>query len=228
MRRSQISFLHACVLLAGGPTLALGQTDSPFALTPVIGLYLPAGDLVSHQDVPNPSAGEPTRILSMSQKTGWTLGVRGLGELSEEWSLEVEFLYTRSEIEAAGFVPPDGFPRISLQTRVFTLSAIGLYQIFAAPFTPLSIHLAGGLGVINRDGEFYDEGAGLFEESLDGGTDVTFVLGGGIRYGLSSRLSLRLDLRDYISSYRQELPGGDLDSEGQNDILVTAGLEIGL
>lgn len=222
------SLLQALAILMICAAPAPGQDDSRFALTPVIGVYFPAGDLVSDQVVPGSVGDEPDRIVSMSHRTGWTVGLRGQGEVSDRWSLEIEFLFTRSEIEAAAFVSPDAFPRTSLQARVFTMSVTALYELFTAPFTPLSIHLAGGLGLINRDGEFFDEGAGLFTQSLEDGTDATFILGGGIRYGLSSRLSLRLDLRDYISSYRQELPGGDLDSELQNDISVTAGLEIGM
>ncbi len=81
---------------------------------------------------------------------------------------------------------------------------------------------------MNRGGEFFDEGGFFFDEGLDGGTTIAAIAGLGARYGFSGRLGIRLDVRDYISSYSQSVPGGDFDAVLQNDIWITGGIEITL
>jgi hypothetical protein len=81
---------------------------------------------------------------------------------------------------------------------------------------------------VNRGGEFFDEGGFFFDEGLDGGTTIAAIAGLGARYGFSGRLGIRLDVRDYISSYSQSVPGGDFDAVLQNDIWITGGIEITL
>ena len=74
--------------------------------------------------------------------------------------------------------------------------------------------------------QFFDDGGGFLGE-LDSGIDPALVVGGGFRYGLSPMIGLRLDVRDYISSYGLSLEGQELDSQLQNDILISGGVEFG-
>lgn len=55
----------------------------------------------------------------------------------------------------------------------------------------------------------------------DGASDPTFNLGAGLQLAVSPTVSMRIDLRDYISSFD---PGGGLEKKTQQDILIAAGV----
>jgi hypothetical protein len=215
------------VLLLGASGPAVAQQPATWTVAPIVGVYLPTSDLVHDQLVPSPGPLEPERV-TINQSTGLVLGIRANRTLSAKFTLELEFQYAFSDAEMAGLrrEPADQVGD-TLPARVITLGADVLYEVFRSPFTPFAIHLLGGLGLVSRGGEFFDQGGGVFE-SLEGGTDLALILGTGFRYGLSPRVGLRLDVRDYISSYTQSLPGGELDSQLQNDFWITAAAEISL
>jgi hypothetical protein len=190
-------------------------------------VYLPTADLVSNQLVPDPGPLQPETI-TMGQETSVALGLRASRTLSSKVWVEAELLFAPSTITIVGTrQEPADRPTQTKDARVIAFGANILYELFRAPFTPFAIHALGGLALVNRGGEFFDEGGGLFP-AIEGGTDVAAILGLGARYGFSPKLGLRLDIRDYISSYAQKMPGGTLDSELQNDIWITLGLEITL
>ncbi|KPK81419.1 MAG: hypothetical protein AMS25_06555 [Gemmatimonas sp. SM23_52] len=210
---------------------AAAQEQAAITVMPFVGLYLPTADLVSDQIVPEPA---PLQIetINMEQRTGLALGLRAGRSLSNRVYVELEILYASSEIKLSGTRrEPADQPTSTLSARVLGLGANALLEVFRAPFTPFAIHLLGGLGLVSRGGEFFNEGGGVgdaFFGSLDGGTALALILGTGFRYGLSPKTSIRLDLRDYISSYAQSLPGGQLDAELQNDFWVSGGVELTL
>ncbi len=225
MRTTLISAVLLLVLAWAGPAAA--QDEKYTTLTPFAGFYLPTSDLANNQAVPNPGPIDPETI-TITQKSGFAWGVRGSRTLSSSVWLEVEFQYATSDVEITGTRrEPLPEPTMTGGGRVLTLGANLLWEFYRAPFTPFGIHLLGGLAVVNRGGEFFDEG-GFFFEQLDGGMNVAAIAGLGFRYGFSQRLGVRVDVRDYISRYTQSVPGGDLDAELQNDIWITGGLEITL
>lgn len=209
-------------LIAAQPALA--QEQSRYTIAGVFGLFLPTADLVTDQLVPAPGPLEPDRV-TIDQVAGPVLGARLSRTLSSTLQLEAELLYAFSQGEARGpRREPQDEVGDTLPAHVVVVGADVLFEVFRAPFTPFAIHLLGGLGLVIRGGEFFDEGGGVFE-TLEGGTDVALILGTGFRYGLSPRLGLRLDVRDYLSSYQQELPGGEADSQLQNDLWIVGALE---
>ncbi len=217
------------VLAAAGPALAQEQTT--YAVTPFIGLYLPTADLVDNQTVPEAGLLDP-ETLSQSQEAALAFGLRASRSLSSRLWLELEFQYAASAIQrTATRREPLPEPTITLDARVFTLGANVLLEVFRAPFTPLAVHVLGGLALVSRGGEFFDESGDLDGElfdGLEGGTDIALIVGSGLRYGLSPRLGLRIDVRDYVSYYAQSLRGADFDSELQNELWVTGGIELTL
>ena len=227
IRTGLVSVTIPALVILGTASPAFCQEGGVLTLTPYLGVYLPAADLVRDQIVPDPGPLEP-ETFAMSQETGLALGLRASRTLSESLWLELELQYAVSAIQAtATRREPFPEPKRTLDARVITLGANVLWEVFRAPFTPFAIHLLGGVGLVNRGGEFFDEGGGFFE-SLDGGTDVSLILGTGVRYGLSPRLGLRFDIRDYLHSYTQSLPDGQFESETQNDLWITGGLEVGM
>jgi hypothetical protein len=229
MRANVRSTALLLVIAAAGPALAQEQTT--YAVTPFIGLYLPTADLVGNQTVPEAGLLDP-ETMSMSQETALAFGLRASRSLSSKLWVELEFQYAASAIQrTATRREPLPEPTITLDARVFTLGANVLWEVFRAPFTPFAFHLLGGLALVSRGGEFFDESADLggeLFEGLDGGTDIALIVGGGLRYGLSPHLGVRIDVRDYASFYAQPLGGADFESELQNDLWVTGGIELTL
>lgn len=96
-----------------------------------------------------------------------------------------------------------------------------LYDIFQAAFSPLSVHVSVGLGLVARGGDFLDR----FEST----SDLAVALGTGVRYGLGPTTFLRLDLRDYISSFAPRTRSGfEFASQTQHDLVGTIGVEFSL
>ena len=227
MTRNQGLGIAAVIAAIGIASPALGQEAGTFTLTPYIGIYLPAANLVNNQAVPNPGPLDP-ETFTMGHKTGFALGVRGSRSVSSKLWLELELQYASSAIEAtATRREPLPEPTQTLDAHVITVGLNVLYELFRAPFTPFAIHLLGGLGVTFHGGEFFDNGGGFFD-SLEGGSDLGLILGTGLRYELSPKLGLRFDIRDYLYRYAQSLPQGQFDSETQNDLWITGGVEIRL
>ncbi|MGD2153281.1 MAG: hypothetical protein PVG79_08425 [Gemmatimonadales bacterium] len=225
MRTVLSSVVLLPILAWAGPSAA--QEETIISVTPLWGFYIPMNDLVESQAVPNPGPIDPETI-SIMQESGFVWGLRGSRTLSASVWVEVEFQYATSDLKiTATRREPLPEPTMTGGGRVITLAGNVLWEFYRAPFTPFGIHLLGGLALVNRGGEFFDEG-GFFFDELDGGTNVAAVAGLGFRYGFSRRLGIRVDVRDYISWYKQSLAGGDLDAELQNDIWVTGGLEITL
>ncbi len=223
MRRIYPALLVLWLIAAAHPGIARSQ--STYIVGPWAGSYLPTTDLLSGQNLEQPESGLPATI-SFGQEAGFAWGIRGGRTLTSRLALEGEFFYSRSNVALTGVRP--GIDQIS-STRdasVAALSANVLFEIFRAPFTPFAIHVLGGVGVVSRSGQFFDDGGGFLGE-LDSGIDPALVVGGGFRYGLSPMIGLRLDVRDYISSYGLSLEGQELDSQLQNDILISGGVEFG-
>lgn len=59
-------------------------------------------------------------------------------------------------------------------------------------------------------------------EETEAETDLMWNFGGGARIFLSENVAIRLEARNYMSSFDPEEPG--LDTQLQNDVLLTAGL----
>jgi len=101
---------------------------------------------------------------------------------------------------------------------VMILGANVLYYLpQSSPF--VEIFLTGG-GGIKRYSE--EDPFGGWES---GESDPTFDVGAGLQLAVSPSLSVRIDLRDYISTFDPDGPDSDeLATKGQNDILLGFGL----
>jgi hypothetical protein len=222
------TLLSVALLLVAWPSSSAAQDEKLTTITPFAGFYLPTSDLVNNQAVLNPGPIDPDGV-SITQQSGFAFGVRVSRTLTGSVWLEGEVQYAISDVKiVASRREPLPEPEWTGGARVLTLGANVLWEIYRAPFTPFGIHLMGGLAAVNRGGEFFDEGGFFFSEKLDGGTTVAAIAGIGARYGFSGRFGIRLDVRDYISSYSQSVPGGDFEAELQNDIWITGGVEITL
>lgn len=173
------------------------------------GGYLPVSDLF-----------EQTRlgtlpILNLGQEPAVLVGGRLTVWLSR-LAVEAEVAYALSKLDM-----PEQAKEFGVEDKAGVLlgSLNVLYVFFQAPFSPLSLYVSGGAGLVSRGGEY-------LENNMEGTTDVAGAVGAGLRFGLGPLAHVRFDIRDYISSFKPTNRQGDpLDAMFQNDIIATLGLE---
>jgi hypothetical protein len=199
----------ARVLLVGGVLLAAEAQPllaQRISLTPNIGVYIPTTELVKA------ASGEEFK-QEMSITLGGRLGVA----FSDRLGFEFTGAYAPSDLK----VTASGFADQSVDANVFTGSGRISYQL--VPYTsPVAFVVTGGVGVINRSGEFY--------ANVENKTDIGGTLGASARFRLGSLLRLQLSAEDYIYKPKAEIPGfGPADEKKtQNDIHLSIGIGIPL
>ncbi len=196
--------------MACGSILLGSQVSSVEAqglsFTPNIGVYIPTTELVKA------ASGE-----EFKQEISLTLGGRLGVALSQRLGLEFTGAYAPSDLK----ITASGLGDQSQSANVFTGSGRISYQL--VPYTsPIAFVVTGGVGVINRSGEFYS--------NVENKTDIGGTLGASARFRLGSLLRLQLSAEDYIYKPKAEIPGfGPSDEKKtQNDIHLSIGVGIPL
>ena len=181
--------------------------------------YVPAADLF---DAVFPGLG----VLSFKQKTAFAAGGRVAVWPLRRLGIEAEGAYAFSDVDFTAVFPvldrPGG--QATLPANMFFASLNLLYTIIDPPLDPVAVFLSGGVGVVARGGDFFRN----FEDTAD----IAGVLGLGLRYGVAKGVRLRLDVRDYISSYEEKalteelrVGGFDVGASLQQDILIAGAVE---
>ncbi len=208
------------LLIALAPSTLAAQAQ--FAVSAFGGVYLPTADLFEGV-VPTQDAGNIS--LKFSQSTSWTVGGRLAVWPSARIGIEAEAAYVPSSVQGdiLGTVDGNVIPISGdVDANLFLGSINLMYALIRPPLEPLLIYISGGVGLVSRGGDFYD---GLQDTS-----DIAGVAGLGLKYGVARALWLRVDLRDYISSFNETilsdaaLTGGG--SKLQNDLLIVASIEL--
>jgi hypothetical protein len=198
---ARISLLSG-VLMAGANPLAAQR----ISFAPNIGVYVPTTELVKAAN------GD-----EFKQEISLTLGGRlGIG-LGERLGLEFTGAYAPSDLK----VTASGVGGPAQDANIFTGSGRISYQL--VPYTsPVAFVVTGGVGVINRSGEFYS--------SVQKKTDIGATLGASARFRLGSLLNLQVSAEDYVYKPKAEIPGfGPSDEKKtQNDIHLSFGVGIPL
>jgi hypothetical protein len=176
------------------------------SFTPNIGVYIPTTELVKA------ASGE-----EFKQEISLTLGGRLGVALSQRLGLEFTGAYAPSDLK----ISAAGLGDQNQNANVFTGSGRISYQL--VPYTsPVAFVVTGGVGVINRSGEFY--------ANVENKTDIGGTLGASARFRLGSLLRLQLSAEDYIYKPKAEIPGFGPNDEKktQNDIHLSIGIGIPL
>ena len=176
------------------------------SFTPNIGVYIPTTELVKA------ASGE-----EFKQEVSLTLGGRLGVSLGQRLGLEFTGAYAPSDLK----ISASGLGDQSQNANVFTGSGRISYQL--VPYTsPVAFVVTGGVGVINRSGEFY--------ANVENKTDIGGTLGASARFRLGSLLRLQLSAEDYIYKPKAEIPGFGPNDEKktQNDIHLSIGIGIPL
>ncbi len=106
---------------------------------------------------------------------------------------------------------------------VWLASLKGLYRFVPQPGGIFAIHIGGGVALIGRGGDAFEE--------VGGTTDVGGVLNLGATFDVSPQVAIRLDVEDYLYSakFEDDPSGVEIsDSAFQNDLIFTGGLVIRL
>ncbi len=187
---------------------ALAAQNVMISIGGFAGVFVPTSDFV------NQSSGDDIRKVSM--RTGLVAGARAGVWFTGRLAVELEAAYVNSDMEVfaqeAGSVVSDTL----LGSDMFYGSVNLMYSVFDPPLDPISIYVAGGVGFIGRGGNAFE----FFSDQAD----FAGTLGLGLRYEVSPIVILRLDLRDYISSFSEQTPGAE--SKLQNDLLISLGLDV--
>lgn len=176
------------------------------SFTPNIGVYIPTTELVKA------ASGE-----EFKQEISLTLGGRLGVSLGQRLGLEFTGAYAPSDLK----ITASGVGDQNQNANVFTGSGRLSYQL--VPYTsPVAFVVTGGVGVINRSGDFY--------ANVENKTDIGGTLGASARFRLGSLLRLQLSAEDYIYKPKAEIPGFGPNDEKktQNDIHLSIGVGIPL
>jgi outer membrane protein with beta-barrel domain len=199
----------ARALAVGGVLLVAGVqpvTAQRISIAPNIGVYVPTTELVKA------ASGEEFK-QEISITVGGRLGVA----VSDRLGLEFTGAYAPSDLK----ISATGVSDQAADANIFTGSGRISYQLI--PLTsPIGFVVTGGVGVINRSGDFY---ANVADK-----TDIGGTLGASARFRLGSLLLLQVSAEDYIYKPKADIPGFGPDQEKltQNDIHLSFGVGIPL
>lgn len=157
------------------------------------GAFIPTADLIAND---------------LKQSTGFVFGGRLSLWTLRRFAVELEGAYALSDLETYT-------GKQSGSVGAFSMNLV--YSIIKPPLEPLDVYLSAGLGLVKRSNDFFKQ-----EYDVQDLTDVAVVVGGGISYAVGRNLYVRVDLKDYISSFQMPYEKSQL----QNDLMATAGLEL--
>jgi hypothetical protein len=199
----------ARVLFAGGVLVVAGTNPlaaQRISIAPNIGVYIPTTELVkaaSGQD--------------FKQEISLTFGGRMGIALSDRLGMEFTGAYAPGNLK----ITQSGFSDQSQDANIFTGSGRISYQL--VPFSsPVAFVVTGGVGVVNRSGDFY--------ASATNKTDIGGTVGASARFRLGRLLRLQVSAEDYIYKPRAEIPGFSPSDtkKTQNDVHLSFGIGIPL
>jgi hypothetical protein len=210
--------LVLALLLALLPSSLRAQQPVTFTVSGFGGVLIPTADLYDEVF--------PDGAVNFSHKASFAIGGRFGIWATSRIGIEAEAMYLSSDVEVSGLIVIPEQPVFQVdETRdatAFMGSISLLYALIRPPLEPLALFVSGGVGFVVRGGEFFDD---AFEgRGFDDTSDIAGVFGIGIRYGVARGVWLRADVKDYLSSFKEEQLQSD--SQLQNDILITAGIEL--
>ncbi|MGH7510290.1 MAG: hypothetical protein ACREMZ_12590 [Gemmatimonadales bacterium] len=199
----------ARAVAVGGILLGAGVqplSAQRISIAPNIGVYVPTTELV------RAASGE-----EFKQEISITLGGRMGIFLSERLGLEFTGAYAPSDLK----ITQTGIGDQAAEANIFTGSGRLSYQL--VPYTsPVAFVVTGGVGIINRSGDFYAD--------VEDKTDIGGTLGASARFRLGKLLRIQISAEDYIYKPKAEIPGfgPDQQKSTQNDIHLSIGVGIPL
>ena len=199
------SIKHAIFVSALGLLLlntAQAQTKHSIDFTPHFGVMVPLANVVDAGAISSgsPAAKHNTDLLLGGLLTFWW---------SPEWAVEFGAMYAPNAIESDAFSVPG-----EVDAQFLTVSGRLVYDFGQNPARP-AFMLTGGLGAFFTD----------YDSPLSMKTGAMGLVSLALRIPITTKVGVRIDLTDYISTTNWELAGGgETDKLLQNDITIKGGL----
>jgi len=199
----------ARVVLVGGVLLAAGSRPlvaQKLSIAPSIGVYVPTTELVKA------ASGE-----EFKQEISLTFGGRMGLQFGKRLGLEFTGNYAPGNLK----ITQSGFSDQTQDANILTGSGRLTLQLLPSS-SPLGFQVTGGVGVINRSGDFY--------ANAQNKTDIGATVGATARFSVGPLLRLSVSAEDYIYKPKAEIPGfGPSDEKPtQNDVHLSFGVGIPL
>jgi hypothetical protein len=205
--RARVGALAGAVLL-GGLLGAAPVTGQQFEGSVFVGAFIPTQNLTEEFSLNVDGA---VRRALQSHESGLSYGANA-GVRWDRLSVEGQLAYTRTDL----LTEISDIEDITTDQSILMLSGNVLYDIFPGDF--FDVFLAGGAGIKRYSA---DDPSGGFSA----GSDFMFNFGAGGRLAVTEVLSLRLDVRDYVSSFDAfEDVTSEQGARTQHDVLITIGL----
>ena len=188
-------------IVAAIAALALGAASAEaqrLSLSPTIGVYIPTSELVKA------SQGQEFK-QEIALSVGGRLGIT----ISPRFGVETSVSYVPSNLRFT-------FDETETTTDANLLLGTVRATFHAIPMTsPVWLSLNGGVSMIRRGGEAY--------EDAEDNSDVGGVVGAAVGFRLGSMLSFYVAAEDYIYGSRVEDLDALEDSRTQNDVQIAFG-----
>jgi hypothetical protein len=199
-------------LLAATLLLVLAGTERGLAQIEMSlygGMYVPTAD-VGVAPVRGPSFPSNRDRISWRHTTSATVGGRLTIWLSRHLGVEAVAQYSLSDVAVDGLLR--SLPPTETDASVVTATGRAVWRL-SDPNRPVGYHVLGGLGFVTRSSRRF--------ANVEGTTDLTFVLGVGLRAKLGPRVDLRLDTEDYLYWSRLVIVGPTRQFQGTTQTLKT-------
>ena len=177
-------------------------TKHAWDFTPHLGVMIPLADVVDAGAISaaSPAASHNVDLLLGGMLTYWW---------APEWGVELGAMFAPNAIESDAFsVPGD------VDAQFLTVSGRLVYDFGQNSAKPAFL-LTGGLGFFVTN----------YDSPLDMITGGMGLVGLGFRIPISTKVGVRIDVTDYLTTTNWELTGGgETDKLLQNDITIKGGL----
>lgn len=160
-----------------------------------------------------------TFTISTRHNTSVTVGARLTVWLSRRVGVEAGLACAPSSVELAMTSSEDYEASETLDAMLLAATARALLR-FPLPSDVATLHVTGGLGVLNRSGDGYD--------GFSGTNELVSVFGFGMNVRISESLAIRLDLEDYVSSPSLSYADYRIEDHFQHNLVISSSLGVSL
>jgi len=202
------------------PSTSAAQTE----LATFGGFFTPTADvaewtIVMERTRPPPAPSLITITRRIRHNTAVTVGARLTVWLSRWVGVEAALACAPSSVELSVTSSEDYEASEILDAMLLAATGRALLR-FPLPSDVATLHVAGGLGVLNRSGDGY--------EGFSRTNELVAVLGLGMNVRISESLAIRVDLEDYLSSPSLAYGDSQVENHFQHSLVIACSLAVSL